>query len=433
MTSEFLLKNATLADGTNVDIYVRDSRIEAVGSGLSCAGEIIDCSGLIALPGLVDLHTHLRQPGGEQSETISTGSAAAAAGGFTAIHAMANTDPVADNADVVNQVFKLAQEVGLVEVRPIGAVTVGLEGKSLANLEAMNESAASVLVFSDDGKCVSDASLMREALARAKAIGAVIAQHAQEPSLTEGAQMNAGELASKLGLQGWPNIAEEIIIARDILMADELGAKLHICHLSTKGSVAIVRAAKARGSKVTAEVTPHHLLLTEEKVSTDDSVFKVNPPLRTNADVLALRDAVAGGTIDIIATDHAPHSADKKTSDWRTAAFGMTGLETALSIAQKVIVDEMGLSWQRVAELLSVNPARIGQLSNQGQAIKAGVEANLVLVDPRVTRRITGAGESKSSNTPFEGMDLPGQVIHTIYRGQFSLRDSKVQKQSEGK
>ncbi len=433
MTSEFLLKNATLADGTNVDIYVRDSRIEAVGSGLSCAGEIIDCSGLIALPGLVDLHTHLRQPGGEQSETISTGSAAAAAGGFTAIHAMANTDPVADNADVVNQVFKLAQEVGLVEVRPIGAVTVGLEGKSLANLEAMNESAASVLVFSDDGKCVSDASLMREALARAKAIGAVIAQHAQEPSLTEGAQMNAGELASKLGLQGWPNIAEEIIIARDILMADELGAKLHICHLSTKGSVAIVRAAKARGSKVTAEVTPHHLLLTEEKVSTDDSVFKVNPPLRTNSDVLALRDAVADGTIDIIATDHAPHSADKKTSDWRTAAFGMTGLETALSIAQKVIVDEMGLSWQRVAELLSVNPARIGQLSNQGQAIKAGVEANLVLVDPRVTRRITGAGESKSSNTPFEGMDLPGQVIHTIYRGQFSLRDSKVQKQSEGK
>ncbi len=433
MSSEFLLKNATLADGTNVDICVRDSRIEAVGSGLSCAGEIIDCSGLIALPGLVDLHTHLRQPGGEQSETISTGSAAAAAGGFTAIHAMANTDPVADNADVVNQVFKLAQEVGLVEVRPIGAVTVGLEGKSLANLEAMNESAASVLVFSDDGKCVSDASLMREALARAKAIGAVIAQHAQEPSLTEGAQMNAGELASKLGLQGWPNIAEEIIIARDILMADELGAKLHICHLSTKGSVAIVRAAKARGSKVTAEVTPHHLLLTEEKVSTDDSVFKVNPPLRTNSDVLALRDAVADGTIDIIATDHAPHSADKKTSDWRTAAFGMTGLETALSIAQKVIVDEMGLSWQRVAELLSVNPARIGQLSNQGQAIKAGVEANLVLVDPRVTRRITGAGESKSSNTPFEGMDLPGQVIHTIYRGQFSLRDSKVQKQSEGK
>jgi dihydroorotase len=433
MTSEFLLKNATLADGTNADICVRDGRIHAVGAGLSCAGEIIDCSGLIALPGLVDLHTHLRQPGGEQSETIATGSAAAAAGGFTAIHAMANTDPVADNAAVVDQVFNLAQEIGLVEVRPIGAVTVGLEGKSLANFEAMNESAASVLVFSDDGKCVSDASLMREALARAKAIGAVIAQHAQEPSLTEGAQMNAGELASKLGLQGWPNIAEEIIIARDILMADELGAKLHICHLSTKGSVEIVRAAKARGSKVTAEATPHHLLLTEEKASTGDSVFKVNPPLRTNADVLALRDAVADGTIDIIATDHAPHSADKKASDWRTAAFGMTGLETALSIAQKVIVDEMGLSWQKVAELLSENPARIGQLLNQGQAIKAGTEANLVLVDPHVTRRIAGASESKSSNTPFEGMDLPGQVIHTIYRGQFSLRDSTVQKQSEGK
>jgi dihydroorotase len=433
MSSEFLLKDAALADGTRVDICVRDGRIEAVGSGLSCSGEIIDCSGLIALPGLVDLHTHLRQPGGEQSETIATGSAAAAAGGFTAIHAMANTDPVADNADVINQVFNMAQEVSLVEVRPIGAVTVGLEGKSLANLEAMHNSVANVMVFSDDGKCVSDASLMREALERANAFGAVIAQHAQEPSLTEGAQMNAGVLASKLGLQGWPNIAEEVIIARDILMADELGAKLHICHLSTKGAVDIVRAAKARGSSVTAEVTPHHLLLTEEKATTGDSVFKVNPPLRTNTDVLALRKAVADGTIDIIATDHAPHSAEKKSSDWRTAAFGMTGLETALSISQRVIVDEMGLGWQKVAELLSENPARIGQLSNQGQAIRTGVEANLVLLDPRVTRRITGTGESKSSNTPFEGMDLPGQVIHTIYRGQFSVKNSKIQHRSEGK
>jgi len=431
MSSEFLLRRVTLADGAVTDICVRDGKIHAVGKSLDCSGEIIDCTGLIALPGLVDLHTHLRQPGGEQSETIATGSQAAAAGGFTAIHAMANTNPVADNADRVASVKAIADTVGLVEVRPIGAVTKGLEGLTLADLEAMHDSAAGVLVFSDDGKCVSDAALMREALLRVRSFGGVIAQHAQEPTLTQDAQMNAGEIAAQLHLAGWPNIAEEIIIARDILLADELGARVHICHLSTKGSVEIVRAAKARGSQVTAEVTPHHLLLTDEMAESGDAVYKVNPPLRTYDDVIALREGLADGTIDIIATDHAPHPVDKKSGEWASAAFGMIGLETALSIAQSVIVDGLKLGWQKVADVLSVNPARIGRLSNQGQELRPGAVANIVLVNPTATRKIVASGQSKSSNNPFVGMDLPGQVIHTIYRGQFSVKNSIVQHRNE--
>ena len=432
MANEFLLKNVTLVDGSSTDICISDGRIAAIGSDLSCSGETIDCTALIALPGLVDLHTHLRQPGGEQSETIATGSAAAVAGGFTAIHAMANTNPIADNVSVVSFVHDTANEVGLLEVRPVGAVTVGLEGLQLADIEGMHVSTASVNVFSDDGKCVSDARLMREALAKAAEIGAVIAQHAQEPTLTQDAQMNAGEVAESLGLSGWPNIAEEIIIARDILLADELGARLHICHVSTKGAVEIVRAAKARGSLVTAEVTPHHLLLTEELAETRDALYKVNPPLRTKADVMAVREALADGTIDIIATDHAPHPADKKSGDWAEAAFGMLGLETALSIAQKVLIDDLGLDWFKVAEVLSINPARIGKLANQGQPISVGNEANLTIVNPNVARQIESLGKSKSSNNPYAGMILPGQVMHTIFRGQFSFKNSEIQNRSEG-
>ena len=431
MSKEFLLQSVTLANGSVTDICIRDGKIFAIADKLSCSGEIVDCTGLIALPGLVDLHTHLRQPGGEQSETIATASAAAAAGGFTAIHAMANTDPVADSAEVVSLVKAIADEVGLVEVRPIGAVTKGLEGHSLADLEGMRQSAAKVLVFSDDGKCVSDAGLMREALLRVREFDGVIAQHAQEPTLTNGAQMNAGLIAEKLGLTGWPSIAEETIIARDILLADELGARLHICHLSTKGSVDIVRAAKANGSMVTAEVTPHHLLLTEDLAETGDAVFKVNPPLRTKRDVIALREGLADGTIDIIATDHAPHPAEKKSCEWVEAAFGMIGLETALSIAQSVLVDDLQLGWQKVADVLSINPARIAKLSNQGEPLAVGSEANIVIVDPRASRRVVPIGYSKSTNNPFVGMDLPGRVIHTIFHGRFSLRNSVVQTPAE--
>lgn len=424
MTS-FLLQNATLADGKVTDICVEDGVIKAVGSALSCSGEIIDCTGLVVLPGFVDLHTHLREPGYEQSETILTGSRSAAAGGFTAVHAMANTSPVQDTAGVVEQVASLGREAGYVDVVPVGAVTVGLEGKHLAELGTMARSRANVRVFSDDGKCVHDPVLMRRALEYVKAFDGVVAQHAQEPRLTEGSQMHEGAVSAELGLTGWPAVAEEAIIARDVLLAENVGSRVHICHLSTAGSVEIVRWAKARGINVTAEVTPHHLLLTDELARTYDAVYKVNPPLRTEKDVLALREALIDGTIDIIATDHAPHPVESKDCEWSHAAFGMIGLEIAASIAQLVLVDSKKSSWQRVAEVLSHNPARIGRLAEQGNPIEVGSVANLTLIDPAVKREIAET-QSKSNNNPYLNMTLPGAVKHTIYRGYFTVRDGVV-------
>lgn len=423
--SSFLLQNATLPEGSVVDICVEDGLIKQIGSNLGCTGEIIDCTSLVVLPGLVDLHTHLREPGFEGSETILTGSRSAAAGGFTAVHAMANTSPVQDTAGVVEQVASLGREAGFVDVIPVGAVTVGLEGKHLAELGAMARSKANVRVFSDDGKCVHDPVLMRRALEYVKAFDGVIAQHAQEPRLTEGSQMNEGVVSAELGLTGWPNVAEESIIARDVLLAEHVGSRVHICHLSTAGSVEIVRWAKARNINVTAEVTPHHLLLTEELVRSYDAVYKVNPPLRTQKDVVALREALADGTIDIIATDHAPHPIEAKDCEFGAAAFGMLGLEIALSVAQEVLVTENRGGWQRVAEVLSHNPAKIGRISDQGQAIAVGNVANLTLVDPSASREI-GETASKSSNNPYRGMSLPGAVVHTIYRGYFTVRNGEL-------
>ena len=420
MTS-FLLKNVALASGDVVDICVEDDKIANIGSGLSCTGEIIDCTGLVALPGLVDLHTHLREPGFEQSETILTGSQSAAAGGFTAVHAMANTSPVQDTAGVVEQVLALGREAGYVDVVPVGAVTVGLEGKQLAELAAMANSKAAVRVFSDDGKCVHDPVIMRRALEYVKTFDGVVAQHAQEPRLTEGAQMNEGAVSAELGLTGWPSVAEESIIARDVLLAELVGSRVHICHLSTAGSVEIVRWAKARGINVTAEVTPHHLLLTDELARSYNAVYKVNPPLRTKKDVLALREALADGTIDIIATDHAPHPVEAKDCEWSAAAFGMLGLEIALSVAQSVLVGENKPGWQRVAEVMSLNPAKIGRLTEQGQALAVGSTANLVIVNPASSRKVVDS-HSKSSNNPYVGLELPGEVVHTIYRGYFTVK-----------
>ncbi|MEN9970469.1 MAG: hypothetical protein RLZZ229_677 [Actinomycetota bacterium] len=425
MSSSFVLKSATLADGSVSDILITGNVISAVGSNLS-GDEIIDCSGLIALPGFVDLHTHLREPGFEQSETVLTGTQAAALGGFTAVHAMANTSPVADTAGVVEQIFSLGKEAGYAEVFPIGAVTVGLDGKQLAELGAMANSKAQVKVFSDDGKCVHDPVLMRRALEYVKAFGGVVAQHAQEPRLTEGAQMNEGKVSAELGLVGWPKVAEESIIARDVLLAEHVDSRVHICHLSTAGSVEIVRWAKARGIKVTAEVTPHHLLLTDELVRSYDAVYKVNPPLRTEADVLALREALIDGTIDIIATDHAPHPIEAKDCEWNAAAFGMLGLETAASIAQLVLVDSGKSNWRRLAEVLSQNPAKIGQDANQGQDLVAGAHANITLIDPTAKRTIVAESASKSINNPYVGMELPGRVIHTIFGGYFTVRDGNL-------
>ena len=424
---ETLFTNVSLSDGRVTNILVSGETISYLGNDSKTAAEVIDCTGLIAMSGFVDLHTHLREPGFEQSETILTGSKAAAKGGFTCVHPMANTNPVADNSAVVEQVFALGEAAGYVHVQPIGAVTSNLEGKNLADLGKMNASAAHVTVFSDDGKCVSDSLVMRRALEYVKAFGGVIAQHAQDPQLTVNAQMNESALSLKLGLTGWPAVAEEAIIARDVLLTEEVGSRLHVCHVSTKGSVDVIRWAKSRGINVTAEVTPHHLILTEDLVSEYNPVYKVNPPLRSSEDVQALREAVADGTIDIIATDHAPHTPDSKDCEWGEAAFGMIGLETAAAIAKTTLIDTGLIGWERLEELLSKNPAKISGLSEQGQALVAGSQANIAFFDPRTSYSVDASSDSKSSNNPYVGMTLSGTVVHTMYKGTLTVKDTKIQ------
>ncbi|MGA4857811.1 dihydroorotase [Streptomyces koyangensis] len=423
-----LIRGARLLGGEPQDVLIEGETVAAVGTGLDAEGaQVIDAEGLVLLPGLVDLHTHLREPGREDSETVLTGTRAAAAGGYTAVHAMANTFPVADTAGVVEQVWRLGKESGYCDVQPIGAVTVGLEGKHLAELGAMHDSAANVRVFSDDGKCVDDAVIMRRALEYVKAFDGVVAQHAQEPRLTEGAQMNEGVVSAELGLGGWPAVAEESIIARDVLLAAHVGSRVHICHLSTAGSVEIVRWAKSKGWNVTAEVTPHHLLLTDELVRTYNPVYKVNPPLRTEADVLALRAALADGTIDCVATDHAPHPHEDKDCEWPAAAMGMVGLETALSVVQQTMVDTGLLDWAGVADRMSFRPAAISGIAGQGRPVAEGEPANLTLVDPAYRGDVDPAGfASRSRNTPYEGRELPGRVTHTFLRGRATVVDGKL-------
>jgi len=426
--SDLVLHGVRPLGADPVDVVIMGDRIrEVVPAGTGSATRAIDADGLIALPGLVDLHTHLREPGREDAETVATGSHAAALGGFTAVFAMANTDPVADTAGVVEQVWRLGRETGLVDVHPVGAVTVGLAGVQLAELGAMATSAAQVRVFSDDGKCVWDAALMRRALEYVKAFDGVIAQHAQEPRLTEGAQMNEGALSGVLGLTGWPAVAEESIIARDVLLAHHVGSRLHVCHVSTAGSVDIIRWAKARGIDVTAEVTPHHLLLTEELVRSYDPVFKVNPPLRRAEDVEALREGLSDGTIDIVATDHAPHAHEDKDCEWGAASFGMLGLQTALSVIIETMVTTGRLDWAGVAERMSIAPARIGRATRHGHSISPGSVANLVLVDPTQTWVVDGTElASKSRNTPYAGMRLPGRVVHVVKDGRPTVVDGRV-------
>ncbi|MFD6892680.1 dihydroorotase [Streptomyces sp. NPDC059957] len=426
--SKILIRGAKVLGGEAQDVLIDGETIAEVGQNLSAEGAtVIEAAGQVLLPGLVDLHTHLREPGREDSETVLTGTRAAASGGYTAVFAMANTFPVADTAGVVEQVWRLGKESGYCDVQPIGAVTVGLEGKQLSELGAMHESAARVTVFSDDGKCVDDAVIMRRALEYVKAFGGVVAQHAQEPRLTEGAQMNEGIVSAELGLGGWPAVAEESVIARDVLLAEHVGSRVHICHLSTAGSVEIIRWAKSRGIDVTAEVTPHHLLLTDELVRSYNPVYKVNPPLRTEADVLALREALADGTIDIVATDHAPHPHEDKDCEWAAAAMGMVGLETALSVVQQTMVETGLLDWAGVAERMSFAPARIGSLPNHGRPVSAGEPANLTLVDTSYRGVVDPAHfASRSRNTPYEGRELPGRVTHTFLRGRATVVDGTL-------
>ncbi len=426
--SKILIRGAKVLGGEAQDVLIDGETIAAVGQNLSAEGAtVIEAEGQVLLPGLVDLHTHLREPGREDSETVLTGPRAAASGGYTAVFAMANTFPVADTAGVVEQVWRLGKESGYCDVQPIGAVTVGLEGKQLSELGAMHESAARVTVFSDDGKCVDDAVIMRRALEYVKAFGGVVAQHAQEPRLTEGAQMNEGVVSAELGLGGWPAVAEESIIARDVLLAEHVGSRVHICHLSTAGSVEIVRWAKSRGIDVTAEVTPHHLLLTDELVRSYNAVYKVNPPLRTERDVMALREALADGTIDIVATDHAPHPHEDKDCEWAAAAMGMVGLETALSVVQQTMVETGLIDWAGVAERMSFAPARIGSLDNHGRPVSAGEPANLTLVDTSYRGVVDPAHfASRSRNTPYEGRELPGRVTHTFLRGRATVVDGNL-------
>ena len=419
MSSSYILKGGSLPNGTKSDIAIKDGLISAIGTSLDASGsEIFDITNCVVLPGLVDLHTHLREPGREDAETVLSGSRAAVKGGFTAISAMANTSPVADTAGVVEQVFRLGQEAGLCDVFPVGAVTQGLEGEKLSEMGAMANSIAKVRVFSDDGHCVSDPLVMRRALEYVKQFGGVIAQHAQEPRLTVGAQMNEGTVSAKLGLKGWPAIAEESIIARDVLIAEHVSSRLHICHVTTAGGVEIIRWAKARGIDVTAEVTPHHLLLTDDLASSYDPMYKVNPPLRTHKDVMALRDALAEGIIDIVATDHAPHPAETKECEWQEASFGMLGLETALSIVMHTMVDTGLMNWEQVSDRLSIAPARIGGYGDHGQEIAVGKSAHLSVINPTASWRVDrDLVASRSRNTPFHGMEFPGVVTHTFFKG----------------
>ena len=427
-TVDYVIKGVSLPDGKRTDIAIASGVISSVGSGFKGeASNVIDAKDCVILPGLVDLHTHLREPGREDAETVLSGSRAGVKGGFTAVSAMANTSPVADTAGVVEQVYRLGQEAGLLDVFPIGAVTQGLKGEALSEIGAMADSVARVRVFSDDGNCVSDPLVMRRALEYIKKFGGVIAQHAQDPRMTMGSQMNEGEISARLGLKGWPAVAEEAIIARDVLLADHVKSRLHICHLTTAGGVEIIRWAKARGIDVTAEVTPHHLLLTDDLASSYDPVYKVNPPLRTEADVHALREALADGTIDIVATDHAPHPTESKECEWQEAAFGMLGLETALSIVQKTMIDSGLMSWAQVADRMSIAPARIGGYENHGQSLAVGSIANLVVINP--TQKWTVDRDlvlSKSSNTPYHGHELPGVITHTFFKGKATYSNGNV-------
>jgi dihydroorotase len=411
-----------------VDVRIDKASVAEIGEGLSADGAtVVDCRGLVVAPAFVDLHTHLREPGREDVETIESGSRAGALGGYGALCAMANTNPVADSAAVVEQVFNSGRAVGLVDVFPVGAITVGLGGEKLAELGEMHDSAARVNFFSDDGRCVQDSGLMRRALEYATAFDAIIANHAEDAGLGEGGQMNEGEVSGLLGIPGIPDEAEELVIARDLALARLTGARLHVPHVSTSGSVELIRAAKRAGIRVTAEVTPHHLSLTDTLVASFDPVYKVAPPLRTRADIDALQAALADGTIDCVATDHAPHAREDKEREFDQAPPGMLGLETALGVLITELVVTGRISLADLILRLSTAPARIRGLAGHGGPVEPGAPATLTVLDPDARWVVDAARlASLSDNTPFAGRELQGKVVHTILKGKFTVREGEV-------
>jgi dihydroorotase len=421
--SDLLIRGADLFGRGRSDLLVRNGRL-IDPTDANGAVEQFDADGLIALPGLVDLHTHLREPGREDAETVESGTLAAARGGFTAVLAMANTDPVTDTAEAAAHVASLGARDGHAEVIPVGAVSKGLAGAELAELGLMARSSAAVRVFSDDGHCVSDARLMRRALEYVRAFDGVIAQHAQDPQLAgAGACCHEGEISGKLGLQGWPAAAEAGVVARDVQIAELTRSRLHVCHVSCAETVDVIRWAKQRGINVTAEVAPHHLMLTTREVLGYDPTYKVNPPLRPDEHVEAVREALADGTIDAVATDHAPHARHDKEHAFAEAAFGMLGLETALAVVIETMINSDLLSWPELAKRMSIMPAHIARLSDHGRALAVGEPANIALVDPAARTTVDrGASASLSRNNPWHGRELPDPIVATIWAGRITYQ-----------
>jgi dihydroorotase len=424
--TDLLIRGADLVGRGRSDLLIRDGRFADPGDAGADVDQV-DADGLIALPGLVDLHTHLREPGREDAETVQSGTLAAARGGFTAVLAMANTTPVTDTAEAAEHVAALGARDGHAQVVPVGAVSKGLDGVELAELGLMARSSARVRVFSDDGHCVSDARLMRRALEYVRAFDGVVAQHAQDPQLAGvSACCHEGEISGKLGLPGWPAAAEASVVARDVQIAELTRSRLHICHVSCAETVDVIRWAKQRDINVTAEVAPHHLMLTTNEVLGYDPTYKVNPPLRPSEHVEVLREALADGTIDAVATDHAPHARHDKEHAFAEAAFGMLGLETALAVVVETMIKSELLSWTDLAKRMSIMPAHIARLTDQGRPLAVGEPANVILVDP-AARGVVDRNDSASlsRNNPWHGRELPDPVVATIWAGRVTYQKKR--------
>ena len=428
MPADLVLKNGTVVDPTgtrrHTDVAIVEGRIVDVGPDLdSTHARTIDATGLVVGPGLVDLHTHLREPGREEAETVETGSRAAALGGYTAVVAMPNTEPAIDSAAVVRHILDLGTKA-LTDVHVAGAITIGRQGKQLAPLAEMAD--LGVRLFTDDGAGVQDTRLMRRALEYASSLGVTLAQHCEDEALAAGGHMHEGEWSSRLGIPGVPAEAEELMVARDIALSRLTNAPIHFLHLSTRRSIELVREAKASGLRVSAEAAPHHFTLTHAETKTYDTRFKVNPPLRTEDDVRAVKVGLADGTIDAIATDHAPHTQEAKESAFDEAPPGMLGLETALALA----VTELGLPIERILALLSWQPAAIAGIErDHGGPIEPGRPANLTIIDPAATWTVDArSSASRSRNNPFDGRTLTGRVVHTLLRGELVVYDGEAQR-----